>query len=243
MRPIVAAARDAVGDPSTHTYPSNRGRPEFRQAVAEFYARRFGVTLDPDTEVMPAIGAKECIFNLNLAFLDPGDVALAADPGYPVYTGGPLLAGAEAALMPLLAERGFAPDLTAIDDADLDRARLMFLNYPNNPTGAVVPDGLFEAAIELARRARHPDRPRQRLQRDDLRRLRRSVVPRDARCQGRRRRGVLALEGLQHDRMAVRGDRRQRRRDRAVLAAEVEHRLGAVRRRAARRGEGPVARA
>jgi LL-diaminopimelate aminotransferase len=151
--PIVAAAQQAVADPSTHTYPSNRGRPEFRQAVAEFYARRFGVTLDPDTEVMPAIGAKECIFNLNLAFLDPGDVALAADPGYPVYTGGPLLAGAEVALMPLLAERGFAPDLAAISDADLDRARLMFLNYPNNPTGAVVPDGLFESAIELARRA------------------------------------------------------------------------------------------
>ena len=151
--PIVAAAQQAVADPSTHTYPSNRGRPEFRQAVAEFYARRFGVTLDPGTEVMPAIGAKECIFNLNLAFLDPGDVALAADPGYPVYTGGPLLAGAEAALMPLLADRGFAPDLAAISDADLDRARLMFLNYPNNPTGAVVPDGLFEAAIELARRA------------------------------------------------------------------------------------------
>ncbi|HEV3055147.1 MAG TPA: LL-diaminopimelate aminotransferase [Solirubrobacteraceae bacterium] len=151
--PIVAAAQRAVADPSTHTYPSNRGRPEFRQAVADFYARRFGVTLDPDTEVMPAIGAKECIFNLNLAFLDPGDAALAADPGYPVYTGGPLLAGAEAVLMPLLGERGFAPDLTVIDDADLDRARLMFLNYPNNPTGAVVPDGLFASAIELARAA------------------------------------------------------------------------------------------
>jgi LL-diaminopimelate aminotransferase len=151
--PIVAAAQEAVADPSTHTYPSNRGRPEFRQAVADFYARRFGVTLDPDTEVMPAIGAKECIFNLNLAFLDPGDVALAADPGYPVYTGGPLLAGAEAALMPLLPERGFAPDLSAIGEADLERARLMFLNYPNNPTGAVVPDGLFASTIELARQA------------------------------------------------------------------------------------------
>ncbi len=94
----------AVADPSTHTYPSNRGRAEFREAVAAFYARRFGVTLDPETEVMPAIGAKECIFNLNLAFLDPGDVALAADPGYPVYTGGPLLAGGEAVLMPLRPE-------------------------------------------------------------------------------------------------------------------------------------------
>src|SRR5579885_2529270 len=87
--PIVAAAQRAVADPSTHQYPSNRGRAEFRQAVAAFYARRFGVELDPETEVMPAIGAKECIFNLNLAFLDPGDAALAADPGYPVDTGYP----------------------------------------------------------------------------------------------------------------------------------------------------------
>jgi LL-diaminopimelate aminotransferase len=148
--PIVAAAQRAVADPSTHQYPTNRGRQEFRDAVAAFYERRFGVSLDPDSEVMPAIGAKECIFNLNLAFLDPGELALAADPGYPVYTGGPLLAGAEAAVMPLLADRGFAPDLDAIAP-ELSRARLMFLNYPNNPTGAILPDGLFERAIELAR--------------------------------------------------------------------------------------------
>jgi LL-diaminopimelate aminotransferase len=151
--PIVSAAQAAVADPSTHTYPSNRGRPEFREAVARFYERRFGVTLDPETEVMPAIGAKECIFNLNLAFLDPGDVALAADPGYPVYTGGPVLAGAEPVLMPLLPELGFAPDLKAIPSAALPRARLMFINYPNNPTGAVVPDGLFESVVDLAGRA------------------------------------------------------------------------------------------
>jgi LL-diaminopimelate aminotransferase len=150
--PIVAAAQQAVADPSTHTYPSNRGRPEFREAVAAFYERRFGVTLDPETEVMPAIGAKECIFNLNLAFLDPGDVALASDPGYPVYTGGPLLAGGEPVLMPLLAERGFAPDLNAIPADKLERARLMFINYPNNPTGAVVPDRLFEDVVALAQR-------------------------------------------------------------------------------------------
>ena len=151
--PIVAAAQRAVADPSTHTYPSNRGRAEFREAVAAFYQRRFGVTLDPETEVMAAIGAKECIFNLNLAFLDPGDVALAADPGYPVYTGGPLLTGGEPFLMPLLAERGFAPDLEAIPPAVLERARLLFFNYPNNPTGAIAPDGLFEQVVELA--ARH----------------------------------------------------------------------------------------
>ena len=100
---------------------------------------------------MPAIGAKECIFNLSLAFLDPGDVALAADPGYPVYTGGPLMAGGEPYLMGLEPALGFAPDLAKIPADVLERARLMFINYPNNPTGAIVPDGLFEAAIELAR--------------------------------------------------------------------------------------------
>jgi LL-diaminopimelate aminotransferase len=150
--PIVEAAQRAVADPGTHRYPSNRGRAEFREAVAGFYERRFGVALDPETEVMPAIGAKECIFNLNLAFLDPGDVALAADPGYPVYTGGPLLAGGEAALMPLLPERGFAPDLEAIDPEIVARARLMFLNYPNNPTGAIVPEGLFADVVAFAQR-------------------------------------------------------------------------------------------
>ena len=147
----IEALSAAVADPGTHRYPSNRGRAELRQAVASFYARRFGVELDPATEIVPALGAKECIFNLNLAFLDPGDAALAADPGYPVYTGGPLLAGAEPVIMPLEPERGFAPNLEAIAEGDRERAKLMYLNYPNNPTGAVVPDGLFEEAIEFAR--------------------------------------------------------------------------------------------
>ena len=149
--PIVEAAQRAVADPSTHTYPTNRGRDEFRNAVAAFYQRRFGVALDPETEVMPAIGAKECIFNLNLAFLDPGDVALASDPGYPVYTGGPLMAGGEPVLMGLRPELGVAPDLEAIPADALRRARLMFLNYPNNPTGAILPAGLFESVVDLAR--------------------------------------------------------------------------------------------
>src|SRR3954465_12378236 len=148
---VVDALKDAAGDPGTHQYPSNRGRPEFREAVASFYDRRFGVTLDPASEIIPALGAKECVFNLNLAFLDPGDCALAADPGYPVYTGGPLLAGAEAVLMPLLPGRGFAPPLQAISAEDRERARLLYLNYPNNPTGAIVPDGLFEEAVEFGR--------------------------------------------------------------------------------------------
>ncbi len=154
---VVEAMQAAVADPGTHQYPSNRGRAEFREAFAGFYERRFGVAIDSETEVIPAIGAKECIYNLCFAFLDPGDVALAADPGYPVYTGGPLLAGAEAALMPLAPELGFVPDLDRLEreaGGTLDRARLMFLNYPNNPTGAVVPDDFFERVVELAREHR-----------------------------------------------------------------------------------------
>ncbi len=149
---VVEALAHAVADTGTHRYPSNRGRPELREAVARFYARRFGVALDPDSEIVPALGAKECIFNLNLAFVDAGSVALAADPGYPVYTGGPLLAGGEAELMPLLPERGFTPDLRAMSPATLDRARLMYLNYPNNPTGAVAPEGFFEEVVAFAQR-------------------------------------------------------------------------------------------
>ena len=149
---VVEAMQEAVADPGTHRYPSNRGRPEFREAISDFYERRFDVDdIDPETEVIPAIGAKECIFNLNLAFLDPGDVALAADPGYPVYTGGPLVAGGEPVLMPLVPELGFVPDLDAIDAGARERARLMYINYPNNPTGAVVPDGFFAQVVEFAR--------------------------------------------------------------------------------------------
>ncbi|HEU0019877.1 MAG TPA: LL-diaminopimelate aminotransferase [Thermoleophilaceae bacterium] len=148
---VVDALAKAAADPGTHQYPSNRGRAELRQAFADFYARRFGVTLDPETEIVPALGAKECVFNINLAFLDPGSVALAADPGYPVYTGGPLIAGAESVLMPLVPELGFVPDLEAIPLEAREAARLMYLNYPNNPTGAVAPEGFFEQVVEFAR--------------------------------------------------------------------------------------------
>src|SRR5436190_6455618 len=148
---VVGALAGAAADPSTHQYPSNRGRPELRNAVAGFYERRFGVELDPANEIIPGLGAKETIFNLNLAFLDPGTCALASDPGYPVYSGGPLLAGADYVPMPLVPERQFAPDLSAISSEDAQRARLMYLNYPNNPTGAIVPDGLFEEAVAFAR--------------------------------------------------------------------------------------------
>jgi LL-diaminopimelate aminotransferase len=148
---VVEAMQEAVSEPGAHKYPSNRGREEFRGAVRDFYERRFDVKLDPEHEIVPALGAKEAIFNLNLAFLDPGDYALAADPGYPVYTGGPWLVGGEPVLMALRPELGFVPDVGAIEDEIAQRAKLMFLNYPNNPTGAIVPEGFFERVVEFAR--------------------------------------------------------------------------------------------
>jgi len=148
---IVEAMQEAVTEAETHKYPSNRGRADFRGAVRDFYERRFDVTLDPASEIIPAIGAKEAIFNLNLAFLNPDDYALAADPGYPVYSSGPWLAGAAPVLMALEPERGFVPDLEQIDEEVAAKARLMYLNYPNNPTGAIVPEGFFERVVEFAR--------------------------------------------------------------------------------------------
>ena len=141
---VVAEARRQVARPANHRYPSNRGLAEFRQAVATFYARRFGVELDADTEVLPLLGGKEGVAHVCFAMLDPGDVCLAADPGYPVYTSGTLLAGAEPVLMPLTAAHGFQPDLDAIPAGVRRRANLLFCNYPNNPTGAVVDVGFFE---------------------------------------------------------------------------------------------------
>jgi LL-diaminopimelate aminotransferase len=141
---VVAEAQRQVARPQNHRYPSNRGLADFRQAVATFYARRFGVELDPDTEVLPLLGGKEGVAHVCFAMLDPGEACLAADPGYPVYTSGALLAGAEPVLMPLTAEHAFQPDLDAIPHGVRARANLLFCNYPNNPTGAVVDVGFFE---------------------------------------------------------------------------------------------------
>ena len=140
---LVEEARRRIGDPATHQYPSNRGLEAFRQAVADFYLRRFGVELDPDREVLPLLGGKEGVAHVCFAMLDPSEVCLAADPGYPVYTSGTLLAGATPHLMPLTAGNAFLPDLDDLGRDVTDRANLLFCNYPNNPTGAVVEDDFF----------------------------------------------------------------------------------------------------
>ena len=147
---LVEEARRWVGDPSTHHYPSNRGLAAFREAVAGFYSRRFGVELDPDREVLPLLGGKEGVAHVCFAMLDPGDVCLVADPGYPVYTSGTLLAGGVPHLMPLTAENRFLPDLDGIGRDVTGRANLLFCNYPNNPTGAVVEDDFFARLAAFA---------------------------------------------------------------------------------------------
>ncbi|MGN6379348.1 MAG: LL-diaminopimelate aminotransferase [Gaiellales bacterium] len=152
LEPVVAAAQRQVALPDTHQYPSNRGRAAFREAVAAFYQRRFGVTLDPDREVLPVLGGKDGVSHVCLSMLDPGDVCLAADPGYPVYTSGAILAGAEPVLMPLTAEHRFQPNLDGIPAAVSDRANLLFCNYPNNPTGAVIEDDFFARLTEFGHR-------------------------------------------------------------------------------------------
>ena len=137
--------------PSAHGYTPFGGLPYYRAAWAEFYGRRFGVELNPDGELTGLIGSKEGIFKLHLAYVNPGDVVLVPDPGYPTYTAGASFAGAEIVRMPLRAERQFLPDLSAIPADALRRAKLMWLNYPNNPTGAVATLAFLAEAVALAR--------------------------------------------------------------------------------------------
>ena len=144
---LIAGARDAA----THQYPTNHGSEELRDAAAGFYRDRFGVELDPASEVVPALGGKEAVGHIALALLDPGDVSLSPDPGYPPYTSGPLFAGAELHYLPLEEANGFLPDLDSIPPEIAARANVLFLNYPNNPTGAVAEPSYFERAVEFAR--------------------------------------------------------------------------------------------
>jgi LL-diaminopimelate aminotransferase len=144
---VVEALVEGGRDPATHRYPSYTGLPEFRRAIADWYRRRFAVELDPDEEVLPLVGSKEGIFHLPVAFVDPGDVALIPDPGYPVYETSTILTHGTAVMMPLLAENGFKPDFAAVPADTLRQAKVLWLNYPSNPTAATVDLDFFERAV------------------------------------------------------------------------------------------------
>ncbi len=147
---VVNKMIEAVQDPSTHSYPSYEGMYEYRKAVADWYKRRYQIELDPETEVVSLIGSKEGIAHLPFCYINPGDVALVPDPGYPVYKTSTLLAGGKPVMMPLKKENDFLPDLTKINKDDAIAAKLMFINYPNNPTGAVADMDFFKQVIEFA---------------------------------------------------------------------------------------------
>ncbi len=148
---IIEALKKAAEDPGNHRYPSYSGMGDFKEAVANWYQERFGVELDPDTEVVSLIGSKEGIAHFPLAFVNPGDVALVPAPAYPVYHIATMFAGGESYFMPLMSENRFLPDLNAIPDEITSRARIMFINYPNNPTSAVADLEFFRKVVEFAR--------------------------------------------------------------------------------------------
>src|ERR671923_182078 len=148
-RHVVEALQEAAEDPTTHRYPSYYGMPALRLAIAGRYRERFGVEVDPDTEVLPLIGSKEGLAHLAFAFVDPGERALVPDPGYPVYGGSIMLAGGRPVPMPLTAEAGFLPDLAALRPPE--GTTLMWLNYPSNPTAAVADLDFFHQAVAFAR--------------------------------------------------------------------------------------------
>jgi LL-diaminopimelate aminotransferase len=149
---IVHVLQEAAADPANHRYASYFGLAELRQAIADWYGNRSGVTLDPTTEILPTLGSKDGIAHVPLALVDPGDIVLAPDPGYTVYVTGALMAGAEPHIMPLTAGNHWLPDLDAIPDRVAQRARLMWLNYPNNPTAAVADRDFLERAVAFCRR-------------------------------------------------------------------------------------------
>ncbi|MGE5300864.1 MAG: LL-diaminopimelate aminotransferase, partial [Acidobacteriota bacterium] len=147
---IVDAMKRAVEKPEHHRYPSYEGMLSFRQAVADWYRRRFGASLDPKTEVLSLIGSKEGIGHLPLAFVEPGDTVLVPSPGYPVYPVSVLFAGGESCLMPLRQENDFLPDFSEIPQSTLLNTRMMFINYPNNPTSVTAPRKFYEDVINIA---------------------------------------------------------------------------------------------
>ncbi|HTE84342.1 MAG TPA: LL-diaminopimelate aminotransferase [Dehalococcoidia bacterium] len=149
---VLEALKQAAGDPANHRYPETDGLPELRRAFGGWYERRFGVELDPDKQTLPLIGSKEGIGHVALCLIDEGDTALVPDPAYPVYAVGTSFAGGLNYTLPLLEQNGYLPDLDAIPRNVVVRAKILWLNYPNNPTGAVAGLDFFERAIDFAKR-------------------------------------------------------------------------------------------
>jgi len=147
---IIDKMKEAVEDPKNHRYPFGAGMFQFREAVCDWYKKRFDVELDPEKEVTALIGSKEGIAHIPLAFVDEGDIVLVPDPGYPVYNAMTILSGGKPYKMPLLAENDFLPDLDEIPAKVADKAKLMFVNYPNNPTGAIADEKFYEKVIKFA---------------------------------------------------------------------------------------------
>jgi LL-diaminopimelate aminotransferase len=139
-------------DPANHRYPESEGLPEFRTAIAQWYERRFGVVLDPDKEVLPLIGAKEGIGHIALCFIDPGDIALVPNPAYPVYSISTMFAGGSSYEMPLTEENDFLPDLDSIPEDVAQKAKVLWVNYPNNPTAAVAELVFFDRVVDFAKK-------------------------------------------------------------------------------------------
>jgi LL-diaminopimelate aminotransferase len=148
---VIEACAKAAHDPANHKYPSNWGLPAFREAAAKWMRGHYGVTCDPGKEILSLLGTKEAIGHIPLAFVNPDDVVLITDPGYPVYRSATALAGATPYFVPILEENGFLPDYDAVPADVCRRARLMYINYPNNPTGAVADEEFFQRTVDFAR--------------------------------------------------------------------------------------------
>lgn len=151
-RHIVEAIKEAANDSENYGYTFTKGIYEFTVAIADWYNKKFGVVLDPETEVHSLIGSQEGLSHISLCLVDPGDVVLIPDPGYPIYSAGPLMADAELYHMPLVAKNNYLPDLSAIPEDILKRAKLMILNYPNNPLAATAPKEFFEEVVQYAKK-------------------------------------------------------------------------------------------
>lgn len=149
---IVEALQKAAADPATHPYALDNGDPGFRNEIAGFFRRRFGVTLDPEKEIWPTIGSKEALANFAFAFVNPGEITLVPEPCYPVYRGATYFAGGVPLYMDLREENDFFPDLDAIDPRDAARAKVLWLNYPNSPTGKLATKAFFEKAVAFAKK-------------------------------------------------------------------------------------------